>query len=52
MGLRWTINGIIKNGEVIAGRIEEEIFGALNLKFISPQERDDAKLSSYKLDSR
>lgn len=39
MGMRWTARGIIRDGKSIAGRIEENIFKALNLRFIEPKER-------------
>jgi DNA polymerase (family 10) len=39
MGLRWTVDGIIKEGEVIAGKTEEDMFKALKMEYVEPKDR-------------
>lgn len=43
---KWEVyNGIVRDGKVIASATEEEIFDALHLKFIPPQQREMAARS-------
>jgi DNA polymerase (family 10) len=39
IGLRWTVDGIIKEGEVIAGKTEEDMFKALKMEYVEPKDR-------------
>lgn len=41
MGMRWTAQGIIKDSKVVAGKTEEEIFQALEMEYITPEDRDE-----------
>lgn len=41
MGMKLSAKeGVIKNGKVIASRTEQEIFTALDMKFVPPEERE------------
>jgi DNA polymerase (family 10) len=45
MGLEWrALRGVVREGSVIAGKTEEEIYGALNLPFVYPCDREVANL--------
>lgn len=40
LGLQWeTMRGITRNGEIIASRTEEEMFKALEMDYLEPQQR-------------